>query len=163
MSKVRYQNKKLRKTWHNDNNAQQNVNNIKQKFSKPDNPKLVELLPKKSFQSIITIVTLVSYSTINCDKSYTCMTRNYFKKLISEEISFWNKFRCDWNFCCSVIEKNSPKAFLPFHSKSAIDAHFRNSNNDNNNNNNESKIDLKSNNSNTSNSGNNKSFGKYNS
>ena len=37
------------------------------------NAKLVELLPKKLFQSLIAIVTLLSYSTINFDKSYTCM------------------------------------------------------------------------------------------
>ena len=37
------------------------------------NAKLVELLPKKLFQSI-KLVTLLSYSTINFDKSYTCMT-----------------------------------------------------------------------------------------
>ena len=37
-------------------------------FLKSDNPILVELLPKKPLQSLITVVTLLSYSTINFDK-----------------------------------------------------------------------------------------------
>ena len=40
-------------------------------FLKSDNPTLVELLPKKPLQSLITVFTLLSYSTINFDKSYT--------------------------------------------------------------------------------------------
>ena len=39
-------------------------------FLKSDNPVLVELLPKKPLQSLITVVTLLSYSTKNFDKSY---------------------------------------------------------------------------------------------
>ena len=71
MSEVRYQNKKLGKTLQSDNNTRQYDNNILQKFLKSDNPILVELLPKKPLQSLITVVTLLSYSTINFDKSYT--------------------------------------------------------------------------------------------
>ena len=69
MSEVRYQNKKLGKTLQSDNNTRQYDNNILQKFLKSDNPILVELLPKKPLQSLITVVTLLSYSTINFDKS----------------------------------------------------------------------------------------------
>ena len=54
-------------------------------FLKSDNPILVELLPKKPLQSLITVVTLLSYSTINFDKSYTWITLSkyyYNKKII---------------------------------------------------------------------------------
>ena len=39
-------------------------------FLKSYNPILIELLPKKPLQSLITVLTLLSYSTINFDKSY---------------------------------------------------------------------------------------------
>ena len=39
-------------------------------FLKSDNPVLVELLPKKPLQSLITVVTLLSYSTANLYKPY---------------------------------------------------------------------------------------------
>ena len=71
MSEVRYQNKKLGKTLQNDNNTRQYDKTYCKSFLKSDNPILVELLPKKSLQSLITVVTLLSYSTINFDKSYT--------------------------------------------------------------------------------------------
>ena len=71
MSEVRYQSKKLGKILQNDNNTRQYDNNILQNFLKSDNPILVELLPKKPLQSLITVVTLLSYSTIIFDKSYT--------------------------------------------------------------------------------------------
>ena len=71
MSEVRYQNKKLGKTLQNDNNTRKYDKTYCKSFLKSDNPILVELLPKKPLQSLITIVTLLSYSTINFDKSYT--------------------------------------------------------------------------------------------
>ena len=43
-------------------------------FLKSDNPVLVELLPKKPLQSLITVVTLLSYSTTNLYKSYIWIT-----------------------------------------------------------------------------------------
>ena len=63
-------------------------------FLKSDNPILVEFLPKKPLQSLITFVTLLSYYTINFDKTYTRVTlckRYYNQKIIISGYRFPKK------------------------------------------------------------------------
>ena len=60
MSEVRYQNKKLGKTLMITTHGNM-ITTYCKSFLKSDNPVLVELLPKKPLQSLITVVTLLSY------------------------------------------------------------------------------------------------------
>ena len=53
-------------------------------FLKSDNPILVEMLPKKPLQSLVTVLMLLFYSTIKLDKSHTwkILFKNYYNQKI---------------------------------------------------------------------------------